>query len=608
MATYRELHGKAVKTVTTNPSDDAAEGQIWFNSTDNTFKSVVASGVWHSTAARLFSDAPAGQGGTQNAAWTCGDDSPPGTNTEEYNGTGWSTGGTMNTARRYGQGWGTQTAAITASGSPPSPPNTGMTAVEEYDGTAWTASTSVPSPYARYLGGSIGSVSTAGAIFCGSQNPPNLDTTVEWNGSSWTGGGNYPFSGPVGAGAGCGTLTAGLFMGGPGVGNVVCKYDGSNWTTTTNYPASKGGIGAAGTQTAAIGFGGSPATTNAFLFDGSTFTATGSLGLSNGGSYGMGGSSPSTTTVGTFSGNTSTEEFNQSATVITAGAWASSGGLNTARLAGASGGTQTAAFYAGGRVGPPGGTALSEEYNGTSWTEGNNLNTPRQYVEGAGTEAAGLAAGGYPATGATEEYNGTSWASQPNSMGTGRAFGGMAGAQDSAVYAGGTYPSTAVTALVEEYNGTSWSEQNDLSQARKYLAAAGTADTNVVVFGGSDQPGSTKYTNTEEYDGTNWTNGGALITARQGLGGSPGGPGTKADTLAFGGYDGSNASAATEGYDGTSWSTRPSLGTARYDIRGAGGPTAGLAIGGEAPPGIQTATEEFTGETTSVNIETLTQS
>ena len=73
----------------------------------------------------------------------------------------------------------------------------------------------------------------------------------------------------------------------------------------------------------------------------------------------MGGSSPSTTTVGTFSGNTSTEEFNQSATVITAGAWASSGGLNTARLAGASGGTQTAAFYAGGRVGPPGGTALS---------------------------------------------------------------------------------------------------------------------------------------------------------------------------------------------------------------------------------------------------------
>ena len=42
MATYRELHGKAVKTVTTNPTDEAAEGQIWFNSTDNTFKSIVS--------------------------------------------------------------------------------------------------------------------------------------------------------------------------------------------------------------------------------------------------------------------------------------------------------------------------------------------------------------------------------------------------------------------------------------------------------------------------------------------------------------------------------------------------------------------------------------
>ena len=49
MATYRELHGKAVKTVTTNPSDDAAEGQIWFNSTDNTFKSAVITEAWSSS-------------------------------------------------------------------------------------------------------------------------------------------------------------------------------------------------------------------------------------------------------------------------------------------------------------------------------------------------------------------------------------------------------------------------------------------------------------------------------------------------------------------------------------------------------------------------------
>ena len=604
MATYRELHGKALKTVTTNPSDDAAEGQIWFNSTDNTFKSAVASGVWHSTAARLFSDAPAGQGGTQNAAWTCGDDSPPGTNTEEYNGTGWSVGGTLNTARRYGHGWGAQTAAITASGSPPSGPNTGLQAVEEYNGTAWTASTSVPSPYARYLGGSIGSVSTAGAIFCGSQNPPNLDTTVEWNGSSWTGGGNYPFSGPVGAGAGCGTLTAGLFMGGPGAGNVVCKYDGTNWTTTTNYPASKGGIGAAGTQTAAIGFGGSPATTNAFLFDGSTFTATGSLGLSNpSGAFGIGGSSPSTTTVGTFSANTSTEEFNQSATVITASAWAAGGNLNTART-----GHRTATNSAadtglcfGGNY--PSGTDNSEEYNGTTWSEGNNLPQALSFMGGAGTQTAGLSFTGRQNPGSrvnnTYEYNGTSWTESPGTYGAAQAYSGGAGTQTAALgVAGETPPGTDLTTSYE-YNGSTWTAGN----------ACNVPGYDALVFGTSAGAhmacltGPPTNLETEEYDGTNWTASATAIRSQNQGGAS----GTYPIGLIFGGAS-SAPSTSTQGWDGTAWSTRPSLSTARR-AKGSGVTAQALAQGGETPPGsASNATEELGPETTSLNIETLTQS
>ena len=182
MATYEDLYGKRVKVFDSDPTlTSSYEGQVWYDKSTGVLKSVVTIEAWSSSTARQFSDAPAGQGGTQNAAWSCGDDSPPGTNMEEYDGIAWGAGGAMSTGRRYGHGWGTQTACITASGSPPSPPNTGMTAVEEYNGTAWTAGTAVPSPYARYLGGSIGSVYTAGAIFCGSQNPPNLNTTVEWN-------------------------------------------------------------------------------------------------------------------------------------------------------------------------------------------------------------------------------------------------------------------------------------------------------------------------------------------------------------------------------------------------------------------------------------------
>jgi hypothetical protein len=39
-------------------------------------------------------------------------------------------------------------------------------------------------------------------------------------------------------------------------------------------------------------------------------------------------------------------------------------------------------------------TEATEEYNGTSWTSGNNLNTARFYLAGAGTQTAALAFGG----------------------------------------------------------------------------------------------------------------------------------------------------------------------------------------------------------------------
>ena len=184
-------------------------------------------------------------------------------------------------------------------------------------------------------------------------------------------------------------------------------------------------------------------------------------------------------------------------------------------------------------------------------------NGGKTQLGGCGTVTAGLIFGGEPTTTATEEYDGTSW-TNVNAAPTGGTDVGSAGTQTAALWVGGT----------------------------------GTTDKSF------------------EYDGTNWTNGGALITARQGLGGSPGGPGTKAGALAISGYDGSAGVASTEGYDGTAWSTRPSLATGRYDIRGAGGPTAALAIGGEAPgaPTIKSLTEEWTGETTALNVKTLTTS
>jgi len=63
---------------------------------------------------------------------------------------------------------------------------------------------------------------------------------------------------------------------------------------------------------------------------------------------------------------------------FTAAAWASGGNLNTARtLTGT--GTQSAGLGFGGNAPPPSNNpvGLTEEYNGTSWSEQNDLNTAR---------------------------------------------------------------------------------------------------------------------------------------------------------------------------------------------------------------------------------------
>jgi hypothetical protein len=49
----------------------------------------------------------------------------------------------------------------------------------------------------------------------------------------------------------------------------------------------------------------------------------------------------------------------------------------------------------------------------SSWATGNNMNTARRLLAGAGTQTAGLAFGGLDDTAnttATEEYNGSTWA------------------------------------------------------------------------------------------------------------------------------------------------------------------------------------------------------
>ena len=116
MSTYESLKGLKVKYLSADTSGDRLqEGEIFYNSFDYNLKSHVAVAAWSSGGA-LGTGRYAlaqGTGGTVDAAIAVFGRATTG-KTEEYNGSGWVSGGTGNTARYGGAKFGTQTAAVAA--------------------------------------------------------------------------------------------------------------------------------------------------------------------------------------------------------------------------------------------------------------------------------------------------------------------------------------------------------------------------------------------------------------------------------------------------------------------------------------------------------------
>ena len=264
------------------------------------------------------------------------------------------------------------------------------------------------------------------------------------------------------------------------------------------------------------------------------------------------------------------------------GTWASGGALNAVRSGRAGAGTQTAGIAFGGWYPTTAVHGSTELYNGTSWTEVNDLNTARASLAGAsnGTQAASLAFGG--AAGpveqdVSEEFNGTSWV-EGNDLNGIKAYAGGSGTQTAAL-------AICPAGSVEAYNGTSWTEVNDLNTSRNNNVGCGT-QTASLTFQGYTPGGNT--VNVELYNGTSWTEVNNLNTARH----AGGGAGISTAAITFAGT--SPLFSMTESYNGTSWTEVADLATARTRIAGAGstaGATAALGIGGQSPPVIANVEE-----------------
>ncbi len=594
-------------------------------------------GVWSSGGTRNEQAGAIGGTiiGTQTAAVAAGGNiSGSVTNkTEEYNGTGWTAGNTLGTARRSSQAAGLESAGLIFGGDT-SVNSTGFSNLTEtYNGTNWSEANELNT--SRGAGSGAG-LSTAGVAIGGSTGPgaPNYSGVVEnWNGSSWTNGTSVNTARIRGGASGIQTSL--LFFGGqasPGASNSVELWNGSSWTETTEINTARGYAGSAGeTSTAALFFGGSPSRAITESWNGSSWTEVADLATGQSDNFGVvrGSNISALSSGGESSPNAVSEEWSFSglppATPVAdysdaivgqmyynstsgsfkaiknggapIGTWASGGNLGTGRYGMGSFGIQTATLaFAGSAGSAPYTRTNTELYNGTSWSEVNDLNTGVRNCRGAGTTSAGIKVGGDPSN-VVETWNGSSWTNVTamNQSAQTRATFGTSTAAIAA--AGNASPTTSV----ESWNGSSWTEIAEINTGGNGRASGGSPQTDGLVFGSSTSPRGQN----ESWNGTAWTELSDLNTGASMRGASSTG---STNALAFGGKVNPPVTVNTESWDGSSWTEVANIGSARYSgAYGGSGNTSALFAGGSNPPTFNiSATEEWSAD--DFEIKTLTTS
>ena len=573
-------------------------------STD-TFASAIEGGTW--SAGGNLNTARASQGGAgtaSNAALVFGGQTPGNTAvTESYNGSAWTEVNDLNDSRQLLGGTGSQTAALAAGGNSPHDAS-----VESWNGSSWTEVTGLGT--ARRGNNGLFGVQTA-AVFCGGYLPsgPGTGKTEKWNGSAWTETGDLNTS--RWAFSSGGTTTAGIAFAGEAP-NIAAteEFNGTAWSEVNDLNTGRGevgGSGGPGSQTSILCFGGgSPPGAKNEHFDGTSWTELNDLSIARNQVTKTNISSPSALCIGggqpgspynaqtehfdapsVFSKvdlgqvfyNSTANAFKVTEQPISGGSWSAGANVNTGRdrIGGASQGTPSAGLIFGGNNSP---YAYTEEYNGSSWSEQNDLNAGR-YISygGAGSQTACVTAGGYYPSGSpsystvlSETYNGTSW-TEGNDLNTGRIDCSTFGTSTAGVLCGGqTGPGAPNTvANVELYNGTSWSESTDLPSVNQEMSSVGVNTAGFIVGGSVDTDPSTKNT-TFEWDGSSWTAGGNYpVNMKYGCA-----FGTQTSGIAAGGEKkpGGTTGIACH-YNGSSWTEVTEMGTGRNSVTANG--TSGLA-------------------------------
>jgi len=610
MSTFKNIQGKNIRSYANN-APTATAGEMWYNRAEQKLKALGIVEAMTSGTPMINTRGQNGSAhnGTQNAALSVtGNNNGGGSNlvtntSEEYNGSGWTSGGTYPISSFGSYGSGVQTAALFSGGRTGSPPFPVTNTSASYNGTSFGAEGNLST--ARQSAGCFGATENTSIAAGGHNVPGNYTDTEEYNGSAWTTvPATFPSQDNLGA---AGVQTAAIANANGGTGSFL--FDGSAWTGGPSMNTARSSLNQAMmglTQDAVVALGANPSANNAIeSYDGTSWTtSTATLGTGRAQSA----SSGSNTAGVLFGGTTTayvavTEEYNKSTNTITAAAWASGGAypINAGDITGA--GTQTAAICQNGRQypGPNGAINNTNTYDGSSWTAAPTTNSSLWNRASAknGTQTAALAVGGTPGPSAnSEEYNGSSWSEGPNYPQASQFFDQATGTQTAALASGGYGgpPGSAYLDTTCTYDGSNWtalSSPSNLLDSRFASTMTGT-QTAAIMFNGVG--GGTKV---ESWNGSAWSEQADMLTPRTAAGSA----GTSTDAIVYGGEGPTNV---TEGWDGTAFSTRPNMANSVYAHASCGTASAALATAGFGPS--STATEEFTGETTAINIVDITTS
>lgn len=464
--------------------------------------------------------------GTQNSAVSYGGQNAGVRSTvaELFNSSSWTTTGSMGTGRGGHGGCGVQNAALAFGGF--NPASTVLSSAEKFNGSTW-ASTGSMSTTRGYVP-SAGSQNNALAI--GGYNGSTFATCEAFNGATWSATGSmntatYDVFTCIGTGSAA--LRAGGFTGSNTA--TVEKFLNGAWTSTTNLLVATDSPGGCGVQnTAMIAGGYTPSTTNAVQkFNGNNWRYTGSMLTATFGA--TGGSASVALRAGAFDSLTACEKhFGQMPYKIRITFKG-----DTTEMYQNDTGILTVINDTGTLV-----TEVIPQYNGFANTQENiDLAFLGQLDQGDGiwiSASSLVAAGGY---------------------------GGGAGFQSAAIWAGGTNPSNASqVANTQLFNGSAWSGGSPINTAKRNLCSFGIQNS-AIIAGGS--AGGTYYNVTEKYNGITWTVLSATVPASLVL---SGGSGVASAGLYVGGSDtGGNTSAASFLFNGSAWSTAASLAISRSE-------------------------------------------